>query len=137
MQSHETSNPNSIAQWAGLEALKNGKQELEEMVKEFDERRKLMTRLINNTDKLSCKEPDGAFYMMMNISQVIGMKYNSIEITDSMDFSSLLLEHECVAVVPGAAFGDQNYVRLSYAVSREKITEGIKRISHFVEQLED
>lgn len=137
MQSHETSNPNSIAQWAGLEALKNGKTELEEMVQEFDARRKLMVDLINKCNDVSCVEPNGAFYILLNISKTIGKKYHSFEITDSMDFSSMLLEHECVAVVPGAAFGNHDYVRLSYAVSREKIIEGMKRIEHFVSELED
>ncbi|MBQ9624925.1 MAG: pyridoxal phosphate-dependent aminotransferase [Clostridia bacterium] len=136
MQSHETSNANSIAQWAGLEALKNGTKELNDMVNEFDERRKLAVKLINQTPHISCEAPDGAFYIMLNISEIIGTKYNSVEIVDSMDFASMLLEHECVAVVPGAAFGDDNFVRLSYAVSREKIEEGIKRIGNFVSKVE-
>lgn len=137
MQSHETSNPNSIAQWAGVAALSNGEKEIEEMVAEFDERRKLIVKRINDIPNLSCVEPNGAFYVMMNISQVLGMKCNGIEIVDSMDFSSILLEEECVAVVPGIAFGDHNYVRLSYAISREKIEEGLQRIAHFVSKLED
>lgn len=136
MQSHETSNPSSISQCAGIEALKNGKKELEDMVEEFDARRKLMVGLINDSEHISCIEPSGAFYIMLNISKAIGKKYHSFEITDSMDFSSMLLEHECVAVVPGAAFGCQDHVRLSYAVSREKIKEGIERIIHFMSELE-
>lgn len=137
MQSHETSNPCSVSQWASLAALTQEDEELDKMVAEFDERRKLICKLINDTKGLSCVEPDGAFYVMMNISQILGMKHNGIEIMDSMDFSSMLLESKSVAVVPGIAFGDHNYVRLSYAISREKIEEGIKRIASFISELED
>lgn len=134
MQSHETSNPNSIAQYAGIVALRDEQDEVEVMRAEFDERRKLMVSMINDIDYVSCVEPKGAFYVMLNISEVIGRQFNGIEIMDSMQFASLLLEHECVAVVPGVAFGADNYVRLSYAVARDKIETGLNRIKSFIEK---
>ncbi len=131
-QSHSASNPNSIAQYAGIEALLGPQDQVKHMKDVFDKRRKLLCGLINDIDGLSCEIPGGAFYVMMNISQLIGKKYDGIEITGSLRFSELLLEQTLTAVVPGVAFGADNYVRLSYAISEENIKKGLERIKEFV-----
>lgn len=134
-QSHSASNPNSIAQYASVEALLGPQDQVKKMRDVFDKRRKLLCGLINDIDGLSCAMPGGAFYVMMNISQLIGKKYDGIEITGSLAFSELLLEQTLTAVVPGVAFGADNYVRLSYAVSEDNIRKGLERISEFVQAL--
>ena len=134
-QSHSTSNPNSIAQHAAAVALTNGEKFMHESLMEFDARRRLMHRLISEIPGLSATLPKGAFYMMLNISALIGKSLNGRTIGGSDDFAEMLLESQRVAVVPANAFGDDRYVRLSYATSREKITLGLARIAEFVKEL--
>ncbi len=133
-QSHTTSNPNSIAQHAAAVALTNGERFMHESHNEFDARRKLMHSLLNAIPNLSAAMPQGAFYMMLNISGMIGKSLNGRVIKGSDDFAEMLLESKLVAVVPARAFGDDRYVRLSYATSREKISIGIMRIAEFVKE---
>lgn len=132
MQSHATSNPNSIAQHASIEGLTGDQSSVEKMRLAFDERRKYMVRRVNEINGLSCIEPKGAFYIMMNIKQLIGTTIKGIAINGSMDFSELLLEHANVAVVPGVAFGVDEFVRLSYANSLENIEEALNRIDNLL-----
>lgn len=136
-QSHATSNPNSIAQKAALEALKNPakKQAVDTMVEEFAKRRKYMVERINNIEGLSCRMPKGAFYVMMNVSKTFGKYIEGKVIKDSTTFAEALLEKYKVAVVPGIAFGADEYVRLSYATSMKNIKEGLDRIEQFVKEL--
>ena len=136
-QSHATSNPNSIAQAAAATALENGEKQIAAMVAEFSVRRDMMFELINGIKGLSVVKPEGAFYALMNISGVIGKKYNGRVIDGSGAFSEMLLESFKVAVTPGKAFGSDCHVRLSYATSRENIKEGLKRIADFVSALTD
>lgn len=136
-QSHSTSNPNSIAQYASAVALTNGDEYMRGMVKEFDARRKLMHARLNEIPGLSCHLPQGAFYMMLNISGIMGKRWQGREITGSLSFAELLLESKSVAVVPGVAFGDDMHVRLSYATSRELIAKGLDRMAEFVRELTD
>ena len=136
-QSHSTSCPNSIAQYAALTALSGPDDQLKSMVAEFDRRRKRIVELINEIPGLSCKPPKGAFYVMMNIGGVFGKRYNGAPIVDSMSFTQLLLDNSHVAVVPGAGFGADAYVRLSYATSMENIEKGLARIKEFVGKLTD
>lgn len=128
MQSHATSNPNTIAQYASIAGLKGDQEPINEMVKAFKERRNYMVEKINSIDKLSCRMPEGAFYVMLNISGVIGQDLKGVKINNSMDFAGYLLDHAKVAVIPGAGFGVDNYVRLSYATSIDNIREGLDRI---------
>lgn len=132
IQSHTTSNPNSIAQYASLAALKQDSQEVRNMISEFDKRRRYMVSTIDGIEGVSQFKPDGAFYVMLNISETFGKKYNGSIIKDSLSFSKLLLENEKVAVVPGIGFGIEGYVRLSYATSMENIVEGLERIKKFI-----
>lgn len=136
IQSHATSNPNTIAQYAAIEALTGKQGTMRKMVQAFDVRRKYMAYRINKIENISCKEPEGAFYIMLNISNIIGKKLNGSLINGSMDFTDYLLESVNVAVVPGIAFGNDNYVRLSYATSLEKIREGLDRIEDAVKRID-
>jgi len=131
-QSHATSNPNSIAQYAGIEALRGPQDSVSQMKQAFDRRRKLLCKLINDIDGLSCEMPGGAFYVMMNISGIKGKTYDGVPINTSLEFAEALLKHTLTAVVPGAAFGADDYVRLSYAIKDENIVKGLERIKQFV-----
>lgn len=132
LQSHATSNPNSIAQYAGYVALSGGDDIIAAMVAEFDRRRKHIVSRINAIPGLSCRMPKGAFYVMMNISELIGAAQGDKVIRSSTDFAELLLENAKVAVVPGLGFGSDMHVRLSYATSMENIDRGLDRIAQFV-----
>ncbi len=133
IQSHATSNPNTIAQYAGIEALNGDQASVEYMKEEFDRRRKAMVKKINEIQGLSCKMPKGAFYVMVNISQIIGKEFKKIKIEGSMDFANYLLDRAHVAVIPGIAFGNDHYIRLSYATSLENIIEGLRRIEKSID----
>ena len=134
-QSHATSNPNSIAQYASLAAL-NGKDDfIKKMIQVFDNRRKLICSLLDGIPGLSHIRPNGAFYVMLNISNAIGKTVNGQVISGSADFAEQLIKNVLVAVIPGAAFGADNYVRLSYALSEADITEGVARIGEFMKIL--
>ncbi len=135
IQSHSTSNPNSIAQFASIEGLKGGKDEIKKMVREYNRRREYMVETINKIDRLSCIRPQGAFYIMLNISELMGCKFKDQQINGSLSFADYLLEEEKVAVVPGIAFGADNLLRLSYATSMENIIEGLERIKNFAGKL--
>lgn len=128
VQSQATSNPNSIAQYAALAALQGTQQAVTIMVEEFKKRRDYICQRINGIEGLSCVKPAGAFYVMMNISQYTGQKINGCDIMGSIDFAQMLLDKAHVAVVPGEPFGDDRFVRLSYATSIEQIEKGLARI---------
>jgi len=132
IQSHTTSNANSITQYAAVAALEGDTTTINSMVLQFKKRRDYMVKKINSIKNLSCVKPDGAFYVMVNISKVLNKKLNGVLIKDSLDFSKYLLEIERVAVVPGDGFGVSNFVRLSYATSMENIVEGLDRIHRFM-----
>lgn len=134
-QSQATSNANTIAQYAAMKALQGDQTCVDEMVAEFQKRRDLMVEKINEIPNLSCRKPQGAFYIMLNIKKVLGMSYNGRMLESSLDFAELLLAEKQVAVVPGAAFEAEGFCRLSYAVSTEQIEEGVKRIAEFVASL--
>lgn len=132
IQSHATSNPNSIAQKAALAALGGNNDAMDAMITEFIKRRDYMVYRINSIEGLSCIKPNGAFYVMMNISKLIGKEIAGVKITGSDVFANILLEKANVALVPGSGFGTDIHVRLSYATSFENITEGLNRIEKFL-----
>ncbi len=136
-QSHATSNPNSIAQYAAMKALQSGDESIRPMVAEFERRRNAMVGKINQIPGLSCRKPKGAFYIMLNIEQVMGKSYDGRVIDSSRTFAELLLAEKHVAVVPGVAFEAEGFCRLSYAVSMENCMEGLRRIEAFVGELSD
>jgi len=133
IQSHTTSNPCSIAQYASVEGLLGDQSCIEEMRKHFEERRNYMYETINSIKGLSCRKPNGAFYIMVNFSKLLGKTIRNYTINSSIDFANFLLEEGKVAVVPGIAFGDDRFIRLSYATSMENIKEGLKRIKELIE----
>ncbi|WP_039764102.1 pyridoxal phosphate-dependent aminotransferase [Caldicellulosiruptor sp. F32] len=135
LQSHTTSNPNSIAQYAAYEALSGPQESLKKMVEEFAKRRDLIYELVNEIEGLSSVKPQGAFYIWVDLSGVIGKSFNGKVIDSANTFAKLLLENEKVAVVPSEGFGMENHMRLSYATSVQNIKEGLARIKRFVEKL--
>lgn len=135
IQSHTTSNPTSISQYAALEALTGSQDKLNDMVRKFNTRRDLMIEELSKIKNITTIVPDGAFYVMVNIADVIGKNADGITIGGSMDFSGILLDKHLVAVIPGIAFGLDNYIRLSYATSEDNIIEGIYRLKNFINSI--
>ena len=134
-QSHATSNANSIAQYAAMKALQGDPQCVTDMVAQFEARRNAMVEKINSIPGLSCMKPQGAFYIMLNITGVMGKTYNGRVIDSSQTFAELLLADKHVAVVPGNAFEAEGFCRLSYAVAMESCMEGLRHIEEFVSEL--
>ena len=135
VQSHYTSNPNSIAQAATVAALNGPMDSVEEMKKAFKERRNHMVERMNKIEGVSALMPEGAFYVMMNISKIKGKSIDGTVIKTSDDFANLFLEKKLVAVVPCSGFGNDDYVRWSYATSMENIDKGLDRLAEFVSAL--
>lgn len=135
VQSHQTSNPNSIAQKAALEALTGDQSALTVMREEFDKRRKYIYERISQMPLLETLEPEGAFYVFVDFSNVLEKSYKGKEIGTAAKAAEILLEDYQVAVVPCADFGFDNFVRLSYAISLEAIEKGLDRIGEFVSSL--
>lgn len=135
VQSHSTSNPNSIAQYASIAALEMPEEIITDSVVEFCKKRDLLVENINKIPNISCKTPKGAFYVMVNIKEILGKQHKDTTITDSLSFCNALLDDQMVAVVPGAAFGAEGYIRLSYATSIDSIERGTERIAKFVSNL--
>lgn len=132
LQSHSTSNACTISQYAALEALNGPQDVVEEQRKIFEERRNLVHDAINGINCLSFIEPQGAFYFLVNIKEVINQ---SEDISTSKDFCLKLLDEGHVATVPGSVFGMEGYIRISYAKSKEELTEAMRRIKLAVEKL--
>ena len=135
VQSHMTSNVCSISQYAALEALTGPQDSINMMKNAFEERRNFMMNKLEGIDEVSFIKPQGAFYIMVNITYFIGRSINGVKINNSIEFAKILLEEEKVAVIPGAAFGLENFIRLSYATSMEVIEEGLDRIKSFLGKL--
>ena len=135
VQSHATSNPNTIAQYAALAALEGPKDELYKMVGEFEKRRNYMHDRIGKINGVSCLNPHGSFYILMNISKLFGKTYNGRKIETADDFADMFLESKLVAVVPGTGFEAPDFVRWSYATSMENIKEGLDRLESFLSEL--
>ncbi len=132
--SHSTSAPSSVSQWAAVEALNGPQEGILAMRDEFEKRRNYIVERMNQIEGVSCLNPEGAFYVMMNIEKLIGRKFGEIEITDSDSFAKAFLEQGLVAVVPCSGFGAPNFVRWSYATSMENIKEGLDRLEKFLAQ---
>ncbi|MDQ6860569.1 MAG: pyridoxal phosphate-dependent aminotransferase [Verrucomicrobiota bacterium] len=126
IQSHSTSHPTSFAQRGALAALKGDQQPLSDMREEFDMRRNYMYDRLTKIPNITCVKPQGAFYILVNISQ-LGL--------NSQNFADRLLSKANVAVIPGAAFGDDRTVRLSYATSIDIIKKGLDRFQDFCRTL--
>ena len=136
MQSHTASNPCSISQYASTEALisQEGEKFISNMQQLFDERRKFMVEYLKQIKDIVCIEPKGAFYVFVDVSSCYGKSFNGKKINGSLDFADSALQ-KGVALIPGVAFGDDNCIRLSYAISIEDIKEGLDRFKAFIEEL--
>ncbi len=128
IQSQQTSNPCSIAQAAALEALTGPQDSVERMRKAFDERRKYIVQRLNSILGISCPVPQGAFYVFPDFSVFYGTSGGDTRIDGSVSLCDFLLEEQKVACVPGAGFGADNHIRLSYATSMENIEQAMDRI---------
>ena len=128
VQGQVTSGANCIAQRAVITALNENPDKIEYMVDEFKSRRNLILNLLNDIEGFECNVPDGAFYVFPDISYFFGKEISGIKINNASDMSMFLLENALVATVTGDAFGNPNCIRISYAASKEKITEAVNRI---------
>jgi aspartate aminotransferase len=137
VQSQVTSNPSSVAQWAAVEALTGPQDEIAAMAAEFDARRHLIVNMLNAIPGVSCAMPRGAFYAFANVSGLFGRRAPSsgAVLRTSADVAAFLLTDAQVAVVPGADFGSDAHVRLSYATSATLIGEGLRRMNAAVRTL--
>jgi len=131
LQSHSTSGANSIGQEAALAALAGDQSCVDAMRSEFDKRRKFIVEKLNEIQGIQCIMPEGAFYAFPKVSGLYGKTIDGTEIKDSLSLCSAALEKKAVAIVPGIAFGADDYVRFSYATSIENIKEGMKRLKEF------
>ncbi|HTL52946.1 MAG TPA: pyridoxal phosphate-dependent aminotransferase [Planctomycetota bacterium] len=132
LQSHSTSDAASISQAAAAEAFTQPLPELAERLAEFDKRRRRMVELLNAIPGIQCRTPKGAFYAFPNVSGTFGRTLGGKTINSGMDFAAAALEQANVAVVPGEAFGDKNYIRLSYATSMKQIETGLDRLKKWL-----
>lgn len=135
IQSHATSNPNSIAQKAALEALCGQQDTVNEMREEFNRRRIFMYDTMSKMPYIDLFEPRGAFYAFVDISKVLSLSYKGEQIGDTQNLARILLEDYHVAVIPCADFGYPDHIRLSYAISMEQIKKGLDRITDFLNTL--
>ena len=136
IQSQSTSNPNTIAQWAAVEALNGNQDYLSKNNSIFQDRRNIVLNILNSIKVIKCPKPQGAFYIYASIEELIGKTTNNkIKIKSDKDFATELLNSEGVAVVFGSAFGLSPAFRVSYATSEKELTEACKRIKRFCETL--
>ena len=135
VQSHQASNPNSIAQKAAYEAITGPQDTVKDMVAEFEARSVYLYDAISKMPYLDCIKPDGAFYAFVDCSALVGKKYKGEEIKNAADIGKILIEDYNVAVIPCDDFGIANHIRLSYAISMVQIKEGVKRINKFLAAL--
>ncbi|MBQ7236296.1 MAG: pyridoxal phosphate-dependent aminotransferase [Clostridia bacterium] len=136
MQSHTTSNACSISQYASVTALTDpkGDEFIVKMQKVFDERRRLMIDMLKDVKGIVCIEPRGAFYVFVNVAGLYGKTFEGKVINDSLTFADCALK-KGVALIPGVAFGSDDCIRLSYAISIEDIKEGLNRLISFINEL--
>ena len=129
---HCTGNPCTISQKASAVALSASQESVDQMKAAFEERRNYMVERMNQIEGVSCIKPEGAFYVMMNISKLVGKELFGHVIKDADDFGNLFLKYGKVAVVPGTGFGAPDFVRWSYATSMDNIKEGLARLKKFL-----
>ena len=136
IQSQNTSNPASISQKAAVEALNGDQAVVGKMVSEFRIRRDVIVQMLNDIPEVKCFSPEGAFYVFPNVSKIYGRSFQGKKITNSTELIDYLLDEVNVAIVPGAAFGSDNHIRLSYATSLKNIEEGLKRVKNAIVKLD-
>ncbi|HSP78445.1 MAG TPA: pyridoxal phosphate-dependent aminotransferase [Myxococcaceae bacterium] len=135
IQDQSTSNAPSFAQKAAVAALQGPADVVKPMVEEYRARRDLFVKGLNALDGVSCRLPEGAFYVLPNIRGLFGRKYKGQELTGSVQVSQILLDDFRVAAVPGEPFGAEGYIRMSFVTSREQLQKGLSRLGEFVSAL--
>jgi aspartate aminotransferase len=135
LQSQSTSNATSFAQVAGIEALNGPQDSVQVMVHEYERRRNFVVQRLNAMAGVSCNMPKGAFYVFPKIDTLFGRAAQGRQLQTSMDVTDYLLEAAGVAVVPGEAFCDDRYIRISYATSMEALEAGLDRMEHAIQPL--
>ena len=130
--SHSTGSPCAVSQAASVAALSSSQDQVEVMRKAFERRRNYIVERMNNIDGVSCINPEGAFYVMMNMEKLLGKTIHGETINSSDDFSAAFLKHGLVATVPCSGFGAPNFVRWSYATSIDNIRKGLDRLEEFL-----
>ena len=136
MQSHATSNPNSIAQYASVEALTGPQDDVVKMREEFNRRRIYMYNRIKGFPHVDLLEPKGAFYVFIDLSEALKLSYKGQKLETAAKVAEILINEFAVAVIPCADFGFPTHIRLSYAISMESIEKGLNRIEDFLKQLQ-
>ena len=137
IQSHQTSNPNSIAQKAAYEALVGPQDSVLTMNLEFDKRRKYMYERISDMKYISALMPQGAFYMFVDVSNLLKKEYKGQRVNDLSNLAKILIEDYNVAVIPCDDFGFDDHIRLSYAISIQHIEKGLDRIESFINDVHE
>ena len=135
--SHSTGAPGTMSQAAAEAALLGPQDEVEKMRRQFELRRNHIVERINGMELVSCLKPNGAFYVMMNLEQLIGKKIDGEVISDSDAFARLFLEKSLVATVSCTSFGIPNFVRWSYAASMENIEKAMVRLEAFLQKVKE
>ena len=135
IQSQSTSNPTSIAQFAALEAIRGPQDEVAAMVREFQKRRDIIVERLNAIDGITCRKPEGAFYVFPNIGGLLNKSGRGKKLSSPCEIADYLLEEAKVAAVPGEDFGSNAHIRFSYATSLEDIEKGCARIRDALRKL--
>ena len=128
LQGQVTSGANCIAQRATIDAITESPEKINYMVKEFEQRRNLIIKLLSEIKGFQLNNPDGAFYIFPDISYYFGKTIGDVTIKNASDFAMLVLEKAHVATVTGDAFGSPKNIRISYAASNENIIKAVNRI---------
>ena len=135
VQSHQTSNPNSVAQKAAYEALTGPQNSVFLMNQEFNKRRDYMYERVSDIKYISALKPHGAFYLFVDISEILDREYKGLKVGDVANLAKILIEEYNVAVIPCVDFGFRDHIRLSYAISLDQIKKGLDRIEDFTSKL--
>jgi len=128
LQSHLTSNVSNISQRAAIAAITGDQEPIQKMLEAFDRRRKLAVAELNKIPGITTPNPEGAFYVYPDVSELLGKTWAGKRITSSLELADMILEEAEVALVPGEAFGPSGYLRMSYALSDDQLLEGIQRM---------
>jgi aspartate aminotransferase len=135
LQSQTTSNATAFVQVAGIEALTGPQESVAVMAQAFEQRRNFVVQRLNAIPGITSNTPRGAFYIFPNIAALFGRRANGKPLTTAAEVADYLLDAAGVAVVPGDAFGDDHYMRISYASSMAELEDGLARIDQAVQQL--
>jgi len=128
LQSHLTSNVSNISQRAAIAAITGDQEPIQKMLEAFDRRRKLAVAELNKIPGITTPNPEGAFYVYPDVSELLGKTWAGKQITSSLELADMILQQAEVALVPGEAFGPSGFLRLSYALSDDQLLEGIQRM---------